>query len=51
MFLPEGDRSEESFFEGIEKMAYPDRIKNHGRKVGKQFLQCRFKKTETFKDT
>jgi len=33
MFLPEGDRSQESFFEGVEKMAYPDRIKNHGRKV------------------
>ena len=33
MFLPEGDDSEESFFESVEKMAYPDRIKNHGTKV------------------
>lgn len=33
MFLPEGDESEESFFESVEKMAYPGRIKNHGTKV------------------
>lgn len=33
MFLPEGDVSEESYFEGVEKMAYPARIKNHGQKV------------------
>ena len=33
MFLPEGDESEESFFKSVEKMAYPDRIKNHGTKV------------------
>ena len=33
MFLPEGDLSEESLFEGVEKMAYPARIKNHGQEV------------------
>jgi len=33
MFLPEGDVSEKSFFQGVEKMAYPARIKNHGQKV------------------
>ncbi|XP_073245734.1 transmembrane 7 superfamily member 3-like isoform X2 [Porites lutea] len=33
MFLPEGDVSEKSFFQGVEEMAYPARIKNHGQKV------------------
>lgn len=33
MFLPEGDVSEKSYFDGVEKMAYPARIKNHGQKV------------------
>ena len=38
MFLSEGDSSEESFFEGMEKMAYPDRIKNHGKKVSLKLM-------------
>ena len=33
MFLDEGDTSEETFFRGMEKMAYPDVIKTHGKKV------------------
>lgn len=33
MFLAEGDTSEETFFRGMEKMAYPDVIKTHGKKV------------------
>jgi len=33
MFLVEGDTSEETFFRGMEKMAYPDVIKTHGKKV------------------
>lgn len=33
MFLPEGDVSEKSFFQGVEEMAYPARIKNNGQKV------------------
>lgn len=37
MFLDEGDTSEETFFSGVEKMAYPDVIKTNGRKVS--FLQ------------
>ena len=44
MFLPEGDVSEDSYFEGVEKMAYPARIKNHGQKVSLT------KKENTIKD-
>ncbi|KAL9955299.1 hypothetical protein ACROYT_G036604 [Oculina patagonica] len=33
MFLDEGDTSEETFFRGMEKMAYPDVIKTNGKKV------------------
>ena len=33
MFLDEGDTSEETFFRGLEKMAYPDVIKTNGKKV------------------
>ncbi|KAJ7369949.1 Transmembrane 7 super member 3 [Desmophyllum pertusum] len=33
MFLDEGDTSEETFFRGVEKMAYPDVIKTNGKKV------------------
>lgn len=35
MFLDEGDTSEETFFRGMEKMAYPDVIKTNGKKVSK----------------
>ena len=38
MFLEEGDTSEETFFRGMEKMAYPDVIKTHGKKVS--LLYC-----------
>ena len=37
MFLDEGDTSEETFFRGMEKMAYPDVIKTHGKKVSLQY--------------
>ena len=37
MFLDEGDTSEETFFRGMEKMAYPDVIKTHGKKVSSQY--------------
>ena len=33
MFLEEGDLSEETYFKGIENMAYPAVIKANGEKV------------------
>ena len=33
MFLEEGDTSEDTFFKGLQKMAYPAVIKTNGKKV------------------